>query len=174
MKTLIALLGTTVFVCGSQVVLSDQAPLRPTTASNSYNGNYRGLMGACCLPDGSCVMEYATQCYSSWGGTYMEGDCADNPCDELLGACCFEGECQVVSVTDCQDMGYALFQGDGLDCSDVSCELVTAGACASKMDTVKLLKHLTAGVHHNFINVFLVNKCLAQVLVLLPRACFPR
>ena len=61
MKTLIALLGTTVFVCGSQVVLSDQAPLRPTTASNSYNGNYRGLMGACCLPDGSCVMEYATQ-----------------------------------------------------------------------------------------------------------------
>ena len=104
----------------------------------------------------------------------MEGDCADNPCDELLGACCFEGECQVVSVTDCQDMGYALFQGDGLDCSDVSCELVTAGACCFEDGYCEVVETFDCWVHHNFINVFLVNKCLAQVLVLLPRACFPR
>jgi hypothetical protein len=122
MKTLIVLLATTVFVCGIQVAQSDQAILRPTTASNSYNGNDRGLMGACCLPDSSCVMEYAAQCYSSWGGAYMGGDCADNPCDAFTGACCLEDDtCEQLFVADCGDYG-GWYMGD-VDCSDVSCDL---------------------------------------------------
>ncbi|NNM25905.1 MAG: hypothetical protein HKO59_07945 [Phycisphaerales bacterium] len=77
--------------------------------------------GACCLPDGSCVMAMEL------GG----GDCAGvyqgdgTSCDTVMcpqppGACCFDdGSCTSVTEEDCIAAGGA-FQGDDIDC---------AGAC---------------------------------------------
>ena len=176
MKTFIALLGTTVCVCGSQEALSNQAPVRLTTVPNSYDASDRGLMGACCLPDGSCVMEYATQCYSSWGGAYMGGDCSGNPCDAFSGACCTQGMCEVMFLVDCS----GTFMGGGVDCSDVSCELEWSGACCYGVDECEIMGSLKCmnigGVAYDMLSceqVSCPNPCLPSDEIMFSSIAYP-
>ncbi len=79
-----------------------------------------GPLGACCLPDGSCVIETQESC-DTVGGAYL-GDattCDDSPC-QSLGACCSVlGACTIQSDEMCLAAS-GLFLGDGTIC-DAPC-----------------------------------------------------
>jgi len=68
--------------------------------------------GACCLPDGWCLVLQPPDCASIWLG---EGtDCAANPCTVPIGACCQpDGSCTVTAAFECQ--GTWLGTGTGCD-----------------------------------------------------------
>jgi hypothetical protein len=85
--------------------------------------------GACCLPDGTCVVTTAADCQAQLG-LYL-GD--DVPCDECgslepVGACCLaDGSCVQVSAFECGNL-MGIYIGDGVPCDE--CEGVTPrGAC---------------------------------------------
>jgi hypothetical protein len=109
----------------------------------ALNGTWRRLeacllngRGACCLPDGSCLVEPMEQCEAD-GGTF-QGDevpcnpefCADNP----SGQCCLaDGACMVAVEADCYRSGGVDWTAGG-SC-DSGCPLPGAcclsdGACA--------------------------------------------
>jgi len=79
--------------------------------------------GACCFPDGSCLILYAAEC-AAQGGSYG-GDgvtCAQVFCEVLpIGACCFaSGACAVLPLPDCEAQGGA-YAGDGVSCAAANC-----------------------------------------------------
>ncbi len=78
--------------------------------------------GACCLPDGSCVVLTEKECGAQGGDYQGDGtDCDPNPCDQPEGACCFsDGSCVVLSEADCVAQG-GVYQGDGTDCDPNPC-----------------------------------------------------
>jgi spore coat protein A len=82
-------------------------------------------IGACCVPDGSCVTVTSNQC-TQLGGVY-HGDntsCAPNPCPPPLGACCLpSGDCTNVTALQCGALGGA-YQGDGTVCTSNLCPVV--------------------------------------------------
>jgi len=84
--------------------------------------------GACCFPDGSCLVVTFGECVTL-GGTF-QGDGTDCSvgCLVTTGACCFEnGSCvQVDTAADCATLG-GVFLGKGTDCSG-GCPSF-AGAC---------------------------------------------
>jgi len=100
--------------------------------------------GACCLIDGSCVIDAAAGC-ETHGGTY-HGDgtvCDPNPCPQPPMACCFpDGHCEFVTEEACIQLG-GRPQGYGTVCDpnpcpqppmaccfpDGHCEFVTEEAC---------------------------------------------
>jgi len=73
-------------------------------------------VGACCLPDGSCVELAEADC-AAGAGAY-QGDfspCDPNPCPPPVGACCYaDGTCAIVAEAEC-------VEGQWLG-PDVSCE----------------------------------------------------
>jgi len=75
--------------------------------------------GACCFPDGSCIVTPPGQCT---GGVY-QGDgtvCIPNPCPRPE-ACCFEdGHCEDLFAADCLARGGAP-QGPGSACAGIIC-----------------------------------------------------
>jgi len=75
--------------------------------------------GACCFPDGSCIVTPPAQC----GGVY-QGDgtvCNPNPCP-APEACCFEdGHCEDLFAADCVARGGAP-QGAGSACAGIICD----------------------------------------------------
>ncbi len=86
------------------------------------------FVGACCFPDGSCIVYTAGDC-AVHGGSYR-GDntvCAPNPCPQPPGACCFnDGTCRVLSSGDCSLQG-GIWLGSNVPCSPDPCPL--GGAC---------------------------------------------
>lgn len=83
--------------------------------------------GACCLPDGSCVVTIAASC----GSTYL-GD--DAPCTSAacLGACCApDGTCRETRLADCPFQ----FLGVAIPCGSVPCPAPRAGnSCETPLD----------------------------------------
>jgi hypothetical protein len=68
---------------------------------------FDGGNGACCLPDGSCIVINALIC-GEMGGEYQgDGtDCDPNPCQPATGACCLQsGECTILVYPDCLAQG---------------------------------------------------------------------
>ncbi len=133
MKVVLTLIGTSVLIIGGQFVYSSQH--RPANKPNPINqqdqqGNQRGLWGACCLEDGTCQMEYATQCYINWGGTFIGGECSDDPCPDPMGACCDKmmGTCSQMLESDCLAMGN-YFIGGAVSCEDANCSMVWGSCC---------------------------------------------
>lgn len=83
--------------------------------------------GACCMPDGTCIIETPVGCDTRQGTYQGEGTtCTPNPCPQL-GACCLTGGgCVTTTSADCivRDGTYL---GDGVSCT--ACSGVTGGAC---------------------------------------------
>jgi hypothetical protein len=78
--------------------------------------------GACCLPDESCVILFATEC-ADQGGTFMgEGvPCIPDPCFHApTGACCIDGLCFTLRESECLGAG-GEYKGDGVPCDDTIC-----------------------------------------------------
>jgi FtsP/CotA-like multicopper oxidase with cupredoxin domain len=84
-----------------------------------------GALGACCIPDGSCVLVTSNEC-ASLGGTFqgVGTTCSPNPCQPPVGACCFnDGTCEVLSLSNCVGRG-GTYLGDGVECSSNLCPIV--------------------------------------------------
>jgi len=124
MKLLLSTLVLVTIIAGGKIVESKQ---------DRKNNENLGLWGACCLPDGSCVMEYATMCYANYEGIFIGGECSENPCPDPMGACCntqgWEGElCEDVTEDQCTALG-GYFQGGATECETSICEWDAVGAC---------------------------------------------
>jgi hypothetical protein len=91
-------------------------PGGPGTACATFNCN---PIGACCLPDGSCVDAVLPTDCASAGGTYQGDDvqCATVTCPEPFGACCFaSGFCIELVESDCTIAGGS-WAGPLTDCA---------------------------------------------------------
>jgi hypothetical protein len=87
------------------------------------------MEGACCLPDGDCVVVTPSGC-AAQGGAY-QGDfvsCSSVECPQPLQACCFEltGGCLNLTEQDCLTAG-GIPAGFGTDCATYVCFPI--GAC---------------------------------------------
>lgn len=90
-------------------------------------------LGACILPDTSCVITTATDC-SGQSGAY-QGD--GSTCPDPTGACCNGAVCTGgVTQADCEN-GSGTYQGDGSICDAGTC-VVGQGACCLGDDTCQL------------------------------------
>lgn len=102
--------------------------------------------GACCYPNGTCVVMTAPAC-GQGGGTYagdgtdcsdLDGDGAADACEPIfpIGACCFPHTCEVMTRFVCDD-NHGQYAGDGTNCNDMNgngyadvCEpFMPSGAC---------------------------------------------
>lgn len=130
MKIALTIIAAATIIAGGQLVQSDPGRANPSTNRTQPTGEDRGLWGACCLEDGSCVMEYGSLCFSSWGGTYMGGECADNPCPDPIGACCNSGgmDCELYTEPDCEMYG-GYWQGGATNCESAGCTMEPWGSC---------------------------------------------
>ncbi|HPF41757.1 MAG TPA: PQQ-dependent sugar dehydrogenase [Phycisphaerae bacterium] len=88
------------------------------------------LTGACCMGDGTCIVQTEADCQTA-GGAY-QGDsvgCTPNPCPQPMGACCFgDGTCSEETTGDCSNMGGS-YQGDGSGCTPNPCPQPTGACC---------------------------------------------
>jgi len=84
--------------------------------------------GACCLPDGSCILLTEQECKDA-GGTYQgdETACEPDPCSAppppppAEGACCLaDGSCVTTTADDCAKQG-GTYQGDDAPCDPNPC-----------------------------------------------------
>ena len=110
-------------------------------AATCGQGDFAGCapLGACCLPDGSCVS--ATQNLCAVNGLYG-GDgttCTGFECPAVGGACCspIGGTCFAATEFLCESFG-SVFRGDGTQCQDgtcgcCQCDCKTGGSCVSAL-----------------------------------------
>ncbi len=122
MKFFISTLIFITIIAGGQIVESKQ---------DRKNDESFGLWGACCLPDGTCVMEYATLCYANYEGIFVGGECSENPCPDPIGACCNVSggsACETYTEFDCESVG-GYWQGGATECETSICESEARGAC---------------------------------------------
>jgi spore coat protein A len=95
------------------------ASLRPVLQVNFISAT---AVGACCVPDGSCVTVTSNQC-TQLGGAY-HGDntsCTPSPCPPLIGACCLpSGDCTNATALQCGALG-GTYQGNGTVCTSNLC-----------------------------------------------------
>ncbi len=89
-----------------------------------------GGTGACCLPDGTCVVVTLTECQLLQGLYIGDGaPCSECDMQEPVGACCFPGApCQQLSLFECGNLG-GIYIGDGLPCSDCDIQTPTGACC---------------------------------------------
>jgi hypothetical protein len=86
------------------------------------------LRGACCFPDGSCLVLTADEC-GAGGGSY-QGDntaCETVVCDQPdpTGACCIPGAlCEVLTAAECEARG-GDYIGDDVPCDPTPCSTPT-------------------------------------------------
>ena len=78
--------------------------------------------GACCDPDGACVLELRAACESLSGYTYVEdySVCSPNPCTPGMGACCIRDVCRLILYNACLDAA-GTFMGSGVSCVPLPC-----------------------------------------------------
>lgn len=80
-------------------------------------------MGACCLPDGSCVGPVSPAQCNSLEGTFQGNmtTCAGTNCPQPIGACCSAtGFCAELSAIACNGIPGATWQGPGTTCADLN------------------------------------------------------
>lgn len=87
-------------------------------------------IGACCLPNGSCIDVNPLDCNAQNGEFHNGADCTNPPCDPGGGACCLEnGTCeQTENEEECLAL-CGVFQGEGSDCEGTICLASIPGAC---------------------------------------------
>ncbi|MBL8999623.1 MAG: hypothetical protein JNK25_00640 [Phycisphaerae bacterium] len=85
-------------------------------------------VGACCLPDGTCIQATSEQCgeaSGTWRGEFT--DCATANCPAPSGACCFSnGFCTTLTPLQCNGAG-GTYLGHGVACG--SGNTCPTGAC---------------------------------------------
>ena len=82
-------------------------------------------VGACCLPDDSCLLLTSNQCAQA-GGTFagVGTTCTPNPCQPPVGACCLtSGVCEELTQIECTARG-GTYHGDGSTCTVDLCPVV--------------------------------------------------
>ena len=131
--------GLNLFVTGLVVL---------ATSAFTSNRCEAGQGGACCLPNGSCVVaESLGNCQEHDGVFQGPGtSCNPNPCQTpTTGACCFGVECvSNTTSTDCTN-NEGVFQGPGTTCAgnpcappqaccfqNGTCDTLTPAACGSQ------------------------------------------
>ncbi|MCB9465604.1 MAG: hypothetical protein H6682_18085 [Candidatus Eisenbacteria bacterium] len=83
------------------------------------------IQGACCYPDGSCLVLSFTECDGSFIGT--DTTCDPNPCPQA-GICCLpDGSCILEYDDVCDSMAGQWFEGDS--CAPNPCPEPEPGAC---------------------------------------------
>ncbi len=89
--------------------------------------------GACCLPDGSCVVRRKEDCPGLYRGDGTACDELNPPCEPFsLGACCTnDGICIETTDASCF-FGGGIYEGDGTACTDTDC--LAVGACCYSFD----------------------------------------
>lgn len=86
-------------------------------------------VGACCLPDGSCIQDAAGSCAAAGGIFQGEGtNCGGVTCPEFTQACCFAatGGCLDLTPLNCTNAG-GVPGGPGTVCGSFTC--FPQGAC---------------------------------------------
>jgi spore coat protein A len=81
--------------------------------------------GACCYPDGTCLVQSAGDC-NQQGGIFQAigSNCGEVDCPVIVGACCFDDStCTEVTESACGGAG-GDYQGDGTTCTVDLCPLV--------------------------------------------------
>ena len=94
--------------------------------------------GACCLPEGDCVIQTELACQQLFGTFQGIGtDCDSSPCPDITGACCLPNDdCTILSEAACTALN-GTFNGIGSDCTPNPC--VTFGACCFSCSGTQLL-----------------------------------
>lgn len=81
--------------------------------------------GACCFPDGSCVVLFEDECTAGGGSFQGEGTtCDPDPCPDPTGACCIDSTCVILTAAECGAQG-GNYLGDGTNCDDDPCVVPT-------------------------------------------------
>jgi hypothetical protein len=84
-------------------------------------------IGACCLPNGSCIANAAnTQC-QSLGGSFINGGSCTQCSQDPRGACCREDVCAFILKSECIQQGFTFLGGS---CQPNPCN--PAGACCTQ------------------------------------------
>ncbi len=110
------------------------------TCSDSF---YLCDVGACCYPDGSCLVTSRGWCEFGLppSATFLGPDV---PCDGpfcISGCCLPDLTCQLLSQTDCLNLG-GLWQSDGSDCATGNCPCppdINGDSAIDVIDLVRLL-----------------------------------
>jgi hypothetical protein len=99
-----------------------------TNPGTCYGGDC-GPLGACCLPDGSCI---PFACFSecvAMGGTYIGAGTECFQCPGITVGCCFcDGSCQDLTEEDCIAAG-GVSQGPGTSCATGFCDVPGPTVC---------------------------------------------
>ena len=96
------------------------------------------ILGACCLPDGSCTEISECNC-DGQGGVYKgnNSNCGALTCDPDSGACCLpDGSCIITTDCDCEHQ-CGLFSGPGSLCT--LCPITPSGACCLPNGTCSVM-----------------------------------
>ena len=84
-------------------------------------------MGACCLPDGSCIVVTDTQCQTQGGAYQGDGATCDDTNCPAFGACCIPFDiCEVTTIQECTELGGVIWAPEQ-DCDTFTCPPL--GAC---------------------------------------------
>jgi hypothetical protein len=107
------------------------------STTNCYSFNCGSLVGACCLPDGTCVNNKTIVECENLNGIWQNGeDCGSVDCD--IGACCFNNySCLNLSSGGCSSQG-GNFRGVGTSCASEECG--TSACCLSDETCVDITK----------------------------------
>ncbi|MCZ6494030.1 MAG: hypothetical protein O6933_08125 [Planctomycetota bacterium] len=93
-------------------------------------------IGACCLPDGSCIDVTETQCQTQGGAYQGDGAMCDGANCPAFGACCIPFDiCEVTTIQVCIEMGGVLW-APGQDCETFPCPPL--GACCRPDGTCQI------------------------------------
>jgi len=87
-------------------------------------------VGACCLPDGACLLITEVECLTMGGIWYgPTTGCDPNPCPQPVGACCFpDGTCAMYTRVDCANAA-GIWLGGGSTCDPNPCEQPPMACC---------------------------------------------
>jgi FtsP/CotA-like multicopper oxidase with cupredoxin domain len=98
------------------------ASLRPFLQVNFITAS---AVGACCIPDGSCVTVTSNQCTQLLGVYHGDNtSCVPFPCPPPIGACCLpSGDCTNATALACGQLG-GVYQGDGTVCTSNLCPVI--------------------------------------------------
>jgi len=89
-------------------------PISEATGTVVIGYAYELLEGACCLPDGTCVLTTRPQC-TAMQGTYAGDGTRCNQPNICAGACCLDDGCAVLTRDECLNQG-GTFIAPGTDC----------------------------------------------------------
>lgn len=87
------------------------------------------VSGACCMPNGSCVIMTLNTCGAQGGLFQGEIDCSLAKCPQPEGACCFsDNTCTITNAIICGAQG-GTYQGDNTSCTPYPCPQPQGACC---------------------------------------------